>query len=124
MAGTFHTPEQHRAWAKQNQVVFEAFRKKWPDWAITALFYVSVHEVQALLIEHGYRPTSHIKRNDLVRKLWRDTVWPPYEALLGDSKDARYDRWMPDEAAITRALLTLAKFRAQVDATPPPGATP
>lgn len=122
MAGTLHTPEEHRAWAKQNEAVFGAFRKKWPDWAITALFYVAVHEVQALLIEHGHRPTTHRDRNAIVRTKWKKTVWPPYESLQSDSEDARYERWMPDEAALTRALLTLAKFRAEVDALPPPSA--
>jgi hypothetical protein len=108
------TPAEHRAWAKKNQEDFEKFRAKSPDWAVTSLFYVGVHEVQALLVERGDRPETHKERNVLIRRYWRTSIWPPYEALMQASQDARYHCLMPTPSDVNKAVLTLTKLRAAI----------
>ena len=69
------TSAEHEAWAKENERKFNAIRTKWPDWAATMLFYVAVHEVQALILDMtGERPENHTERNKLIRKHWRGSV--------------------------------------------------
>lgn len=111
------TSAQHLAWAKQNEKVFNSIRAKWPDWAATLLFYVAVHEVQALILDMtGERPETHTDRNLLIRRRWRRSVWEPYEHLMQLSRDARYECHKPTDGQMNDAVLALTKFRIAVDA--------
>jgi hypothetical protein len=111
-----HTPAEHRAWAKQNEEAFKSLRKTYPDWAATVLFYVAVHEVQAFLAARNIHPQDHGARNRTLRANWPKTIWPPYESLQQVSNEARYECVMPREADLNRAVLTLAKLRAALEA--------
>ncbi|MGI8887010.1 MAG: hypothetical protein ACR2G9_08860 [Gaiellaceae bacterium] len=111
------TSAQHLAWAEQNEKIFNAIRAKWPDWAATLLFYVAVHEVQALIVDAASeRPETHKERNILIRKHWRGTVWGPYEHLSQLSRNARYDCHTPTVGELNNAVLALTKFRMAVAA--------
>jgi hypothetical protein len=111
------TSAEHQAWAKQNENRFNAFRAKWPDWAATALFYVAVHEVQALILDKtGERPDNHVDRNKIIKKHWRSSVWGPYEHLMQLSQEARYKCRFPTETQLNNAVLALAKLRLAVAA--------
>jgi hypothetical protein len=110
------TSGEHLAWAQQNEEAFKKFRAKWPDWAMTALFYAAVHEVQAFLIDNNHRPETHTARNRLVKQYWGPTIYPPYDTLQQRSRDARYNCIMPSEDDLNRAVLTLAKLRAAIAA--------
>jgi hypothetical protein len=84
------------------------------------VFYVAVHEAQALLLARGHTPRDHKQRNFLLKNNWPSTVWPPYESLQQSSNRARYRLWTPKEDDLKKALLTLAKLRAEVALVGPP----
>jgi hypothetical protein len=109
------TSAEHLAWAENNEKIFGSIRKKWPDWAATLLFYVAVHEVQALILDNtAERPHSHEDRNNVIKKQWLSTVWPPYAHLRQLSREARYECVTPSDGDLNTAVLALARFRAAV----------
>ena len=50
---------------------------QWPDWAMTALFYAAMHEVQAALVSTGLRPREHKTRKAALRKKREDGSQSP-----------------------------------------------
>jgi hypothetical protein len=62
------------------------------DWAITALFYSALHEVQAYLAGLGPPPTTHRHREALIRESPQlASIENPYAALRVFSENARYE---------------------------------
>jgi hypothetical protein len=111
------TSADHLAWAAQNENAFKKMRAKWPDWAMTALFYTALHEVQALFLDTtSDRPVQHSGRNAKINANWGASIYAPYTWLYQRSRTARYDCAMPSEAKLNEAVLSLAKFRLGVEA--------
>jgi hypothetical protein len=82
------------------------------DWEVVALFYASVHLVDALLARHNEHPTCHAERNpnrpagrnNLVQQRF-PLLWPHYRTLLDLSHRARYEatqRITPTQARAAR----------------------
>ena len=62
------------------------------DWAITALFYAALHQLQAYLLQLGVVPSSHVRREAEIRK--HAELWPieeAYKLLRAHSENARYE---------------------------------
>jgi len=62
----------------------------YPDWAVTLAFYTAVHLVEARLAQHGIHSTSHLQRNNEVRRRFRP-IRRNYDRLQSSSQEARYD---------------------------------
>lgn len=69
------------------------------DWAMTALFYIAVQEVQALIVRKGWRvadagrqiiPKTHHHREQAIRENCPE-IFGEYRLLKDWSKAARYD---------------------------------
>jgi hypothetical protein len=87
------TEEEHIAKAEQNEALFHEFvvSGTHPDWAMTVLFYATLHYVDAWLSRSGNHPQSHVDRRRLVKKnqsLHR--IYGHYSRLDERSRDARY----------------------------------
>lgn len=83
------------------------------DWEVVALFYASLHLVDALLARHGEHPTCHAERrpdhppgrNKLVRQRF-PLVWSHYRLLQDLSLTARYEATRPITPTDARAART------------------
>jgi hypothetical protein len=116
--------KSHKDWA----VRCEAFYKKLggakcadPEWALTVLFYVCVHEVQAFLVSKRKElaaipvglPLTHMQRSELLAKRWKK-LGVLYDQFLDWSKQARYDLWIPEEEDLKAAEELLRRIRKQI----------
>ena len=62
------------------------------DWAVTALFYAALHEVQAYLIQLGSQPASHTRREvEIGRHPEILPILDLYRQLRTHSENVRYD---------------------------------
>ncbi|HEV3323066.1 MAG TPA: hypothetical protein VG147_12870 [Solirubrobacteraceae bacterium] len=62
---------EHQSWAQQNKQFYEFIggsHSQWPDWAMTALFYAAMHEIQAALVAMSLRPKKHETRKSCCAK--------------------------------------------------------
>lgn len=110
------TSAQHLAWAADNEKFAKSIRPKAPDWCAVALFYIAVHEVQALILDLlGKRPGNHTERRSFIQANWL-AVWGPYDHLYQLSREARYECYQPTDRDLNDAMLMLAKFRLEIAA--------
>ena len=62
------------------------------DWAVTALFYSSLHAVQAFLAVRGLTPSNHVKRTAAMQNVEETRfILEPYLLLKNRSEAARYE---------------------------------
>lgn len=114
------SPQDHRNQARTNERFYQALgdrNAQYPQWAMVALFYTALHEVQAFLIAHGQRPDSHRERKAVLRRnrfqLGND-IGRHYRQLRQWSEDARYRLWQPTSADLQQAEQRLAAIRGEV----------
>jgi hypothetical protein len=88
----------------------------WPEWALAALFYAAVHEVQALIVRKNWRlqrkdgpsrfPSDH---NERLRVIKRECpqIETDYRSLKQWSEDARYEcrPFSPGNVQLAKAVL-------------------
>ena len=107
---------EHQSWAQQNEAFYRHIggsRSQWPDWAMTALFYTAVHEIQAALVADGARPGDHKERQRVLREKW-PTLATVYETLFTRSKQARYGCQRHSQADLALAEAALQQVRREI----------
>lgn len=65
------SPQDHRNQARANEQFYQSLggqNAQFTQWAMAALFYTALHEVQAFLIAHGQRPADHRERRAVLRR--------------------------------------------------------
>ena len=120
--------EEHRAQAAENEAFYAELRDTRPDWALTVLFYVIVHEIQAFLADRrgtiiGYGLpwpiTNHHERKAALR---RHPPWARlasyYGSFEGWSRKTRYECFKPDPQRLTEMEGLLARIRAEIQQLP------
>jgi hypothetical protein len=130
------TAQDHRDWAAENERFYYdelgGCHSSWPQWAMPALFYAALHELQAFFVDCGLRPATHKQRSDVLRHpLNRATLGPlllqRYRRLESLSRAARYECVVHNDAQFTRAEQALEDVRNEirrlgpVHLVPPPG---
>ncbi|MEJ5226830.1 hypothetical protein [Thermodesulfovibrio sp.] len=65
--------------------------ERYPDWAVTGLFYSALHLVEAFLAKKGIHPEDHKTRLSFIERV-KDLkpVFSNYRALYDCSVNARY----------------------------------
>ncbi len=90
------------------------------DWALTVLFYVAVHEIQAFLVRQGAHPPpgrgwDHTARKSVLRA---NPDWQQLGALLerflDQSARARYECWRPATKDLQLAEVLLQLIRDEI----------
>jgi hypothetical protein len=112
------TAERHREWAASNEALYHALdRSKWPDWAVTIIFYAVLHEVSAFLKDEiDYVPGSHKEmKKTLTRRSEWDRLLQFYEGAQDDSNKTRYRCYMPREMEVDLAAARLHGVRAEIE---------
>ncbi len=83
---------QHLTLADSNERFAEsiaALPTRFPDWEIIALFYSTLHYVDAFLSTQGVHPRNHDNRIASIRRY--TNAWEDYRYLYTLSLDARYN---------------------------------
>jgi hypothetical protein len=118
------SPDEHRSWAERNERFFESIdgtESEWSDWAMTALFYAAVHEVQAFFLKHKAElaassftvPDSHKCVKLVLRTLW-PSLAASYASLLDQSYRARYKCRLYSESNLQAAVVQLGMLRDEI----------
>lgn len=92
---------EHHKKAAYNEKFFSEIREKYPDWAVTGLFYSALHLIEAFLAKKDIHPEDHKTRLSLVGKIRElKPIYSCYRALYDSSVNARYRmyKFSPDEA--------------------------
>jgi hypothetical protein len=94
------------------------------DWAMTALFYAAVHDVQGLIVRKGWlytddkgysrRPRAHAERLTVVGRECKH-LRPEFEALKDWSEAGRYECDTFLEAQLKLAESVLSRLKAEID---------
>lgn len=122
------TAEEHRAQAQLNEEFYArigGIDSEWPDWALTTLFYVAVHEIQAFLadnratvIGYGIRwpVAEHHERKKALRQhpAWNGLA-QRYDVLYGASRKTRYECHSPDKTELEKRRQTVDQIRAEIE---------
>lgn len=112
------TEAQHLAKARSNELFAQALDRTTAvgaEWAITVLFYVAVHHVQAYFAKRGRTYTHHTARDSAIqRDANLNRVYVDYRELETYSRDARYDVPGFTDADFQRLLPMLAKVKGCV----------
>jgi hypothetical protein len=110
--------DDHLAQARHNSRFYSAIdRAEFRDWAVTILFYVGLHYVDALLADKGIHPSQHKLRDNAINRVAElRPVYAHYSALKNASFNARYIPPCTYNNAYVSQLETihLAKVKAQV----------
>lgn len=117
------TAAEHYTQAQRNEAFYHQIggsHSANPEWAMTALFYVVVHEVEAALrAVNAPRSSDHHSRKAALR-----TLSPPlaaqYETLYGLSVAARYECVRHSQTALALAEARLPMIRAAIAKLAPP----
>jgi hypothetical protein len=85
---------------KHNRAFLLTIAPEYPDWLVTAAFYVALHAVDALLASDKISPTTHAFRNSVLLKTNRYTeIRRGYMPLYNLSQTVRYladpGQWIP-----------------------------
>ena len=86
------TPAEHLDQAERNEqfaTTISNLDPRFTEWEITALFYASLHYMNALLSYLGYEAKNHHERRILIAR--HTNVSSPYDNLFQHSLDARYE---------------------------------
>jgi uncharacterized protein (UPF0332 family) len=114
------TPQEHLTQASKNEAFYrqncggDATARQW---AMVALFYCAMHEVQAFIVAHGQRPESHSDRTAVLRanefQLGKD-LRRHYRRLIQYGHDVRYAFLEPTPQDLTDAEDRLTKIRNEI----------
>ncbi len=90
------TKDEHVNWATHDRYFWTSIdldNTPLTDWAITGMFYESVHWVEAFFATKSHHSTAHDKRKtDMVSyKSELRPIWNNYIKLETDSRNARYE---------------------------------
>ena len=88
--------DEHFNWATHNRNFWTSIDldgSPFTDWALTGMFYESVHWVEAFLATKGYNSGNHPERSRNMRFYKSDfkPIQADYDTLKQDSETARYD---------------------------------
>ena len=88
--------DEHINWATHDRNFWESIDlddTPFTDWAVTGIFYESVHWVEAFLASKGYHSGIHSERSRNMRFFKSDfkPIQTDYDTLKQDSETARYD---------------------------------
>ena len=97
--------EEHVNWATHNRSFWTSIdldNTPFTDWAVTGIFYESVHWVEAFLATKGHHCGDHKQREWAMRRLYSSdlaTIETDYSELKQTSETARYNcyKHTPDE---------------------------
>lgn len=112
--------QDHRQWAQDNETFYDAIGgsgSQWPAWAMTAVFYVALHEVRACFLDNGgIRLGAHDRTRVALRKnLPRTQILNRHYTRLYDwSVRTRYKGWRPSQAELQRAEQSLRQIRSEI----------
>jgi uncharacterized protein (UPF0332 family) len=107
---------EHQSWAQQNEAFYQHIggsHSQWPDWAMSALFYAAVHEIQAALVASSSRPRDHKERMVILREKW-PTLGTLYETLFTRSRQARYECHRHSQADLALAEVALTQVKSEI----------
>ena len=87
------TAAEHLAQSERNAAVAQQLAESADyDWAVTALFYASLHLVQAYLLRRGIRVQTHGQRIRQMMSLAElEPIVDSYRVLQTHSENARYE---------------------------------
>lgn len=110
--------DAHLKQARHNFSLFQSFDKtKYPDWAVTILFYTALHYVDAFLAGSAIDPGSHVARDKYIRMVTQlRPLYSHYCFLKNLSHNARY---VPPTSFTTQDIsdleaIHLAKIRVSL----------
>jgi len=88
--------DEHVSWATHDRnfwVSIDLDNTPFTDWAVTGMFYESLHWVEAFLDTKGLNSSDHRKRlrNMVLYNSDLGTIQADYDLLKKDSETARYD---------------------------------
>ena len=88
--------DKHINWATHNHSFWASIdldSTPFIDWALTGMFYESVHWVEAFLATKGYNSGNHAERTQNMHSYGSDLkpIQTDYNILKQDSETARYD---------------------------------
>ncbi len=88
--------EEHIDWAKHDRNFWTSIdldNTPFTDWAVTGMFYESLHWVEAFLDTKGYHSGGHPERLRNIRLFASDlaTIQADYSTLKQDSETCRYE---------------------------------
>ncbi|KYF76748.1 hypothetical protein BE17_44770 [Sorangium cellulosum] len=110
----------HLSQAAHNAAFLEAIDKeRYPDWAVTVVFYVALHYVDAFLARKGrHEPATHENRERLAKTFTElRRVVPQYLRLKSASVRARYHGEKPSAEDVQRLIDSpLAELRSRIEA--------
>lgn len=85
------TSDDHITQWKHNRAFLSTILPDYPDWIVTACFYVAVHAIDTLLAHDKIYPTSHDYRNAVLSKTNRySAIYKAYNPLYSLSRTIRY----------------------------------
>jgi hypothetical protein len=117
------TAADHHAQAQRNQAFYEQIggsNSSTPEWAVTVLFYIAVHELEAALLACGEpRSKDHTTRRTGVRQRVTGAS-PGFEQLYQMSNEARYECVLHPQHRIALAEMQLALIRQEIAKVAPP----
>jgi hypothetical protein len=118
------TPAEHYAQAQRNEAFYRRIgssHSAQPEWAVTALFYVAVHELEAALLAlNEASPKNHAQRKAAMRQHFLPAA-KDFEQLHQMSMAARYEckRHSQSDIAFAEARLTPIRQEIAKKAGPP-----
>ena len=110
------TAAEHHAWALQNETFYNELggcQSQQPDWAMTVLYYVALHEIEAALVSDGCRVHSHEERKAKMQQKW-PILRRWHDHLYQHSRDARYRCRRPSQKDLTLAEAALRGVRDEI----------
>jgi len=119
-----HSAAEHYTQAERNDAFYRQIggsNSSEPEWAVAALFYTAVHELEAALLALGERsPKGHPERRTAMRRNF-PAVAKNFEQLHSMGVDARYHckRHSQAEVAFAEMGLTLIRQEIAKKAGPP-----
>jgi hypothetical protein len=112
------TAAEHLAWAQENERFYQRIggaNAQFPQWAMAALFYTALHEIQAALVATNNRRRNHKDRQDVLRAMW-PKIAALYDGLYTRSKAARYECVRHSSVQLIEAEMLLREVRAEIAA--------
>ena len=116
--------KEHRAWAKRTEAFYNSLggaQAKDAEWAMTALFYTALHEIQAFLVSRASTlsaagiavPWGHKERREVLSQRYGKLA-PLYDRFLDLDRQGRYDCIVPTEDDLKDAEKLLQRIRTQI----------